>query len=62
MGRCEKATDKVEILSQRTSILHNGEENGLKDFANSRLLSNEMLLCGLNTNTMDGKGEFKFHQ
>lgn len=62
MDRCEKATDKVEKLSQRTSILHNGEENGLKDFSNSRLLPNEMLLCGLNTNTVDGKGEFEFHQ
>lgn len=46
MGRSEKATDKVEKLSQRTRILHNGEGNGLKDFSNSYLLPNEMLLCG----------------
>lgn len=46
MGRSEKATDKVEELSQRTSILYNGENNGLKDFSNSHLLPNEMLPCG----------------
>lgn len=46
MGRSEKATDKVEKHAQRTSILHNGESNGLKDFSNSHLLPNEMLLCG----------------
>lgn len=32
MGGSEKATDKVEKLSQRANILHNGEKNGLKDF------------------------------
>lgn len=45
MGRSEKTTDNVEKLSQRTSILRNGEKNGLKDFSNSCLLPNEMLLC-----------------
>lgn len=46
MGRGEKGADEVEKLSQRTNILHNGEQNGLKDFSNSNLLPNEMRLCG----------------
>lgn len=52
MGRCEKAIDELEKLSERTSILHAGKQNGLNYFPNSPLHHNEMLLCGFVQNVV----------